>query len=124
VRLWILVAVGGALGTMARYGMEDLVHRYMPPFFPAGTFAVNTLGCLIFGVIVSLADERFVIGPAGRAFLLVGICGGFTTFSTFTFETFGLLRDGELGPALLNAGGQVMIGLVAMWTGYLVPRVL
>ena len=124
MRLWILVAAGGALGSMARYGMEDVVHRYAPPFFPAGTFAVNVIGCLLFGVIVSLAEERFVIGPGGRAFLLVGILGGFTTFSTFTFETFGLLRDGELGRALLNAGGQVAIGILAMWTGYIVPRIL
>jgi CrcB protein len=104
--------------------MEDLVHRYALPYFPAGTFAVNIIGCLIFGVIVSLADERFVVGPAGRAFLLAGILGGFTTFSTFTFETFELARDGELGRALLNACGQVVIGLLAMWTGYSLSRLL
>jgi len=124
VKLWILVAAGGALGSMARYGLTAAVPRLVPTLFPLGTFVVNVLGCLVFGVIVSLADERFAVGPAGRAFFLIGVLGGFTTFSSFAFETFALLRDGQSMWASLNVFGQIVLGLVAMWTGYLLPRLL
>lgn len=124
MKLWILVAVGGALGSMARYGLSGAVPRLVPTLFPLGTFVVNVLGCLVFGVIVSLANERFLIGPTGRAFFLVGVLGGFTTFSSFAFESFALLRDGQSVWASVNILGQVVLGLVAMWTGYLLPRLL
>lgn len=116
----LLIALGGALGSVCRYGLSTLVQRLSSPFFPYGTFVVNVLGCLVFGVIMGAARQRFVLGPPERAFLLIGILGGFTTFSTFTYETFALLQDGEFGRALLNAGGQVVCGLVALWAGYVV----
>jgi CrcB protein len=109
---------------MARYGLSGLAPRFVPTLFPLGTFVVNVIGCLVFGVIVSLANERFLIGPAGRAFFLVGVLGGFTTFSSFAFESFALLRDGQSAWASLNILGQVVLGLVAMWTGYVLPRLL
>lgn len=124
MKLWILVAAGGAIGSVARYGLSGVVPRFVPTLFPLGTFVVNVLGCLVFGVIVSLANERFAVGPAGRAFFLVGLLGGFTTFSSFAFETFALLQDGQSVWASLNVLGQVVLGLVAMWTGYLLPRLL
>lgn len=116
----LLIALGGALGSVCRYGLSTVVQRLSSPFFPYGTFVVNVLGCLVFGVIMGAARQRFVLGPPERAFLLIGILGGFTTFSTFTYETFALLQDGEFGRALLNAGGQVVCGLVALWAGYVV----
>lgn len=116
----LLIALGGALGSVCRYGLSTVVQRLSSPFFPYGTFAVNVLGCLVFGVIMGAARQRFVLGPPERAFLLIGILGGFTTFSTFTYETFALLQDGEFGRALLNAGGQVVCGLIALWAGYVV----
>ncbi len=119
---FLLVAVGGALGSVARYALGGFVHRYTPSSFPYGTFVVNATGCLVFGVIAGLFEERTVIGPAARTFLLIGVLGGFTTFSSFTFETFGLLRDAEIGRALANAAGQVMIGLLALWAGYVLAR--
>lgn len=122
MRTVLLVAVGGALGSVSRYAMSAWVHRHTGLAFPYGTFAVNVLGCLVFGVIASLANERLAIGPAGRAFLLIGILGGFTTFSSFGFETFQLLRDDQVGLAVLNVGGQVVFGLAAMWAGYSLPR--
>ena len=113
----LLVALGGAIGSVARYLLAGAVHRFTSPYFPYGTFVVNVAGCLLFGIIFALGEERFVIGPPLRAFLLIGVLGGFTTFSSFTFETFQLLRDGELLLAGVNAVGQVVIGLVAFWIG-------
>jgi CrcB protein len=114
----ILIAVGGALGSVSRYLLATAVQRYSSPFFPYGTFAVNVLGCLIFGVIMGAARQRFVLGPSERAFLLIGMLGGFTTFSTFTYETFALLQDGEIVRGFANAAGQLVVGLVALWAGY------
>ena len=120
----LLVALGGAIGSVGRYLFSNLVYRFSPPFFPYGTSAVNAVGCLVFGVIVGLAEERFVVGPSGRAFLLIGILGGFTTFSTFAFETFELLRDGQFLTALVNVAGQVVAGVAGVWLGYQAYRVL
>jgi fluoride exporter len=114
----LLIALGGALGSVCRYALSTAVQRVSSPFFPYGTFVVNVLGCLLFGVIMGAARQRFVLGPSERAFLLIGILGGFTTFSTFTYETFALVQDGEFVRALVNAGGQVVSGFVALWAGY------
>jgi CrcB protein len=114
----ILIALGGAIGSVCRYGLSTAVQRSTSPFFPYGTFAVNVLGCLVFGIIIGAARQRFVLGPSERAFLLIGVLGGFTTFSTFSYETFALLQDGELVRAAANALGQLFCGVVALWAGY------
>ena len=101
-----------------------MVQRASSSFFPYGTFVVNLAGCLVFGIIMGAARQRFVLGPSERAFLLIGILGGFTTFSTFTYETFALLQDGQLARALWNAGGQLVCGLVALWAGYVMVAAL
>ncbi len=118
------IAVGGALGSLCRYLLAGLVHRLAPPYFPYGTFLVNLVGCLVFGAIFGLSEQRFVIGPTARAFLLIGLLGGFTTFSSFTFETFQLLRDGEYLLAGANTVGQVVLGLVAFWLGVTASRLV
>ena len=89
------VAAGGAIGAAARYMLTGFVHRYTSAFFPYGTFVVNVTGCLAFGLIFGFTEQRFAISPAARAFLLVGVLGGFTTFSSYAFESFQLLRDAE-----------------------------
>jgi len=114
----IVIGVGGALGALARYLLGGAVHRLMPGFFPYGTFVVNVLGCVVFGVIVGIAESRFAIGPIGRAFLLIGVLGGFTTFSSFTYETFELARGGQVWPALINVVGQVVLGFLGLWAGF------
>jgi CrcB protein len=120
----LLIATGGALGALARYALAGFVHRFTSALFPYGTFAVNVVGCLCFGVILGLAEQRFVVGPAGRSFLLIGLLGGFTTFSSYTFETFELLRDAEYLRAAINAAGQVVAGLLALWAGYSSARMI
>jgi CrcB protein len=120
----LLIAAGGALGSVARYLVAGAVHRVTPPFFPYGTFVVNVTGCLVFGVLAGLANERAVLGPNARMFLLVGVLGGYTTFSTFGFETFELLRSARFGAALANAGGQVVAGVAGVWLGTVVSRAI
>jgi CrcB protein len=120
----LLIALGGSIGAVARYGLAGLVQRFTTPYFPFGTFAVNILGCFVFGIIAGLAEHRFVIGPQARAFLLIGVLGGFTTFSSFSFETFQLLRDAEIVRASLNAVGQLVAGLFVMWIGFVLARLL
>src|SRR4051794_31935206 len=107
---------------MTRFLVAGAVHRFAPPFFPYGTFVVNVTGCAVFGLLAGLAAERGTIGADGRAFLLIGVLGGYTTFSTFGFETFELLRTARVGAALFNACGQVVVGIVALWAGTLLSR--
>ena len=118
----LLVALGGSIGAVARYGLAGLVQRFTTPYFPFGTFVVNVAGCFVFGTLAGVAEHRFALGPQPRAFLLIGILGGFTTFSSFTYETFQLLRDAEIMRASLNAGGQLVVGLIAMWLGFVLAR--
>jgi CrcB protein len=124
VAIPLLIALGGAIGSVARYALAGAVHRFASPYFPYGTFVVNITGCLVFGAIFALSEQRFVIGPPVRAFLLIGVLGGFTTSSSFTFETFQLVRDGEMLLAAANAVGQLVVGLAAFWLGTAVVRVL
>jgi len=120
----VVIALGGAVGALARYGLSGAVHRFASPYFPWGTFVVNVAGCLVFGFIAGLTDERLTIDQTTRAFLLVGVLGAFTTFSTFSFETVELLRNGETAAALMNAGGQLLLGMVAMFGGVLAGKAL
>jgi CrcB protein len=118
------VALGGAAGSVGRYLVDGWVLRLVGSHFPSGTFVVNVVGCLVFGIIVGAADERFMVAPAGRTFLLIGILGGFTTFSTFMFETLQLVRDAQFATALVNVAGQLVLGFLAMWAGYTTVRLL
>lgn len=120
----MLIGIGGSIGAMARYLLGGVVHQWVPGFFPYGTFVVNILGCLVFGLIVGLAESRFVVGPDARAFLLIGVLGGFTTFSSFTFETFELVRSGQFVAAGVNIIGQVVIGFLLLWGGFAVGRAM
>ena len=118
----LLIAVGGALGSTARYLFSLLIQRASGTLFPIGTFAVNCVGCLVFGAIAGAAEQRAQIAPELRLFLLVGILGGFTTFSSYAFESFVLVRDGQFAAALVNIVGQVIAGLGGMWIGFVIGR--
>ena len=118
----LLIAVGGALGSTARYLFSLLIQRASGTLFPIGTFAVNCVGCLVFGAIAGAAEQRVQIAPELRLFLLVGILGGFTTFSSYAFESFVLVRDGQFAAALVNIVGQVIAGLGGMWIGFVIGR--
>lgn len=114
-----LVGAGGFIGSAARYTIAGIVHRLTPAtVFPLGTLMVNILGCLAIGFLGGLMEIKQVLGPGQRLFLLIGVLGGFTTFSTFAYETLGLFHTAEMGKAMLNVAAHVMVGLAAAWIGY------
>ncbi|MGC4082815.1 MAG: fluoride efflux transporter CrcB [Vicinamibacterales bacterium] len=114
----LLIAIGGAIGAVARYLLTGAVLRTLGTLFPAGTFVVNVVGCAVFGAITGLAQDRITLGPEMRAFLLAGILGGFTTFSSYMNESVVLVREGQFVWAGLNLGGQVVVGFVAFWMAF------
>ena len=114
----LLIAIGGALGSVARYLFSSFVLRATGSLLGVGTFAVNIAGCIVFGVIAGAAQQRFALSPRASAFLLIGILGGFTTFSSFEYESFMMLRDGQFLAASVNLVGQVVAGLIGLWAGF------
>ena len=116
--LW--VAIGGALGSMARYGMSGFIAALTGGTFPYGTLVVNVTGAILIGFLATLSgpDSRYFIPVSGRLFMMTGICGGYTTFSTFSLETANLMRDGQWTAALANAGCSVVLCLAAIWVGH------
>lgn len=120
----LLIALAGALGTLARYGLGGLVQRMVGGTLPWGTLAVNVLGCFLFGVIWTLADERLVITEDTRLVVLGGFMGAFTTFSTFIFDTGGFMRDAQWLLATGNVAVQTVTGLVFLFIGISAGRVL
>lgn len=120
----LLVALGGAVGSAARYKLSGLVlHHTVDWRFPAGTFAVNVLGCLAAGILAGIAGKHDMLSADARLLLFTGLLGGFTTFSAFGLETMHLLKRGQLGVASANVVLSVAAGLLALWVGLeLVPR--
>jgi CrcB protein len=118
---WLLLFIGGGIGTVLRYQVSGLVQDLLGSTLPWGTFVVNVTGCLAIGMFATLADERGMGSPA-RLFLMVGVTGGYTTFSTFGLETWRLLQSGDLFPALANAAGSVAVGLVGLVIGVFLGR--
>ena len=120
----LAIAAGGATGSLLRHFVNHVVQAKVATAFPLGIFFVNVVGCLGIGVIAGLiASDRIQLGEAGRAFVVVGVLGGFTTFSSFGLDTFTLVRGGHIGAAALNAFGQLFFGLAAVWVGYTVAHV-
>ena len=116
----LAIAIGGACGSVARYLLSTAVLRVTGTLFPLGTFVVNVVGCLAFGAIAGATSQRVQMSATLRLFLLTGILGGFTTFSSYAFESFALVRDGQFVWAAVNIVGQVVAGLAGMWVGYVV----
>ncbi|HEY6953329.1 MAG TPA: fluoride efflux transporter CrcB [Bacteroidota bacterium] len=121
---YVLVFVGGGLGAAARYGLQGLVYQKTGTGFPYGTLAVNILGCFLIGLLTSSMEERFLVQPSIRLFLTIGILGGFTTFSSFSFETISLIRDGEVLFALANALGSLLLCLLCTWIGFQLGKLI
>ena len=117
--VWLAIAVGGALGSMARHGVNVLVHHRWPLMkFPLATMIVNVAGCLVIGLLAGvILSGRISPRLYWREFVFVGVLGGFTTFSTFGLDTITLMRTGSITPAIWNVAGQVVIGLLAVQTG-------
>jgi CrcB protein len=121
---WLAVAVGGALGSLARFWLAAAMTVLTGPRFPWGTLLINILGSFIIGLVaaVTMAPARIPMHPDIRVFLMVGICGGFTTFSAFSLQTLELMQSGEILPASGYVVGSVVLCLLGVWFGWAVGR--
>ena len=120
----LLAGLGGFIGSALRYLVNMGIYRLFPyPTFPYGTLVVNVSGCLLIGLLTGLAETRQAFTPEVRTFIFIGILGGFTTFSSFGYDTFGLVRNGQLLIGGANVLLQLFFGLSAVWLGYNLSRI-
>ncbi|HEU0184343.1 MAG TPA: fluoride efflux transporter CrcB [Blastocatellia bacterium] len=114
----ILVLLGGAIGTGCRYGLSLFIYsRIKNPTFPYANLVINISGSFVIGILAELFNGRLQVSPTIQAALIIGVLGGYTTFSSFSYETFTLIRGGEWFRATLNSAGSVLLGLIAVWLG-------
>ena len=121
-RYIILIGTGGFIGSVLRFYVSKLIQNVFLSSFPYGTFLVNVIGCLFIGLVFGIAEKGTWLTPEWRLFLTVGLCGGFTTFSTFSSESFQLLRDGQLIHLFTYSALSVLLGLLAVYLGYLISK--
>ncbi len=121
---YLYLAAGGAAGTLCRYMVSGAAQRIFDTPFPAGTFTVNMLGCLLFGIISGTFEDRLGLSPEMRLMILTGFMGAFTTFSTYMFETTELVKTGQWPLAALSIGGQSALGFVCVIGGLALGRLI
>jgi CrcB protein len=122
IRNLLIIALGGGIGSMARYLLSVFVQNKFDIFFPFGTLTVNVVGSFILGMLMGMADRGSLISQEWKLFLAVGLCGGFTTFSTFASENLALLRDGEYLYAIGYMGLSVFLGITLVYFGFAITR--
>jgi CrcB protein len=120
----IFIGLAGFAGTLMRYWLSEWTARRFGETFPTGTLVVNLIGCFLAGLFFSLMFDRYLVSPTVRTVILIGLLGGFTTFSSFGLQTFTLLRDGEMGLALFNIAISNVGGLLMVWVGYSLAKIL
>lgn len=120
----LLIGLAGFVGTVGRYALSGVIARRFGETFPAGTLVVNIIGCFLAGLLFYLLQERNLVSPTTRTVVMIGFLGGFTTFSSFGLQTFTLLRDGEFWYASLNIVGSNFLGLLMVWVGYTVGKLV
>lgn len=114
--LW--VGCGGFIGSVCRYSLNGFIQRFLSqPWLPYGTLVVNLLGCFLIGLLNGLTEVREFISPELRLMIFIGLLGGFTTFSTFGYESYGLAKNGNLSASLFNIAIHIVFGLFAVWLG-------
>jgi CrcB protein len=122
MKLLFLIGTGGFIGSIARYLTQQGISRVLPVIFPYGTLLVNVSGSFLIGILYALTDRGNLVSPEWRFFLATGFCGGFTTFSTFSYETYGLLREGEYLFVFLYIVLSVTVSLLATVMGVTLIR--
>lgn len=121
---YTLVFIGGGIGAVLRYWLSGVVPRYLGSSFPYGILTVNIVGCFFIGFLMALLNERFLMDPSLRIFLTIGILGGFTTFSTFSYETFAMIHESEFLKAGLYVVLSVLLSLSATYVGSILGKIL
>jgi fluoride exporter len=114
---YLLVLIGGGIGALARYIAASAIMTRFGGKFPLGTLVINVTGSFLIGFLMTVLTERFQLDPAWRLLLVVGFLGGYTTFSSFEWETYTAVRAGGLWTGMLNVGSSVMLGYIAVWLG-------
>lgn len=122
MKLYLIIGLGGFLGSVARYALSQTMYSYSLWQFPWGTFLCNVIGCLFIGIIYSLAERFAVLTSEWRLFLTVGFCGGFTTFSTFANEGFSFIRNGQWLSLSIYASLSVAVGIAMVALGYFLVK--
>ncbi len=118
----LLVGLGGGIGSIARYICQKWFMDHYPHSYPWGTFIVNATGCFLIGIFWGLAFKSFAANENWKLFLMTGICGGFTTFSAFTLEGIGLIKEERPGLFMTYIGGSILLGLLATYAGMKISR--
>lgn len=121
---YLLIAVGGALGSIARYWVGSTVASRLGTRFPYGTFVINLTACVLIGFTLTVLARRAALNPAWRFLVPIGFIGAYSTFSTYEWETLSLLRGGAFLEASLYALGSLVLGLVATWAGVMIAEAL
>ncbi|MGC1417577.1 MAG: fluoride efflux transporter CrcB [Candidatus Acidiferrum sp.] len=119
---YLMVGIGGFLGAVARFWLGGYISEKMGTRFPYGTFVINCTGCFLIGFIITLMAERTHWSPNWRYLIPIGFIGAYTTFSTFEYETFRAIQDGEVLIAFLNVAASLAVGFLAVWLGVIVGR--
>jgi CrcB protein len=120
----LLLCLAGSLGTLCRYGLAGLAQRIAGTSFPVGTFVVNIVGCLVFGLVAGLFEDRIGLTGEARFIILTGFMGAFTTFSTYMFESVSLMQHGQWLLAGVNIGGQIVGGVACILVGMALGRIV
>ena len=121
---YLLVSAGAAFGGALRYGISNYIQRHISIIFPYGTLVVNVVGSFLLGFIMFYLNDKELISNDFRLFLAVGFCGGFTTFSTFSYETLNLIKDAELLLAFYNVILNVILCLIGIYLAYLISKLI
>lgn len=114
---YLFIGLGGFLGSVSRFYLSTIVHRASGMEFPYGTMAVNIIGCFLIGFLITMFQEHFIQNPNVRLFLVIGLLGGFTTFSSFSLDTIEMIKSGHLSGAGLNIALSLAGCLIATWIG-------
>ena len=124
LRTILIVGAGGFIGSIMRYLVQFFMEKSLSSTFPWGTFVANITGSFIIGIVFALAQKGDLLSSEWRLFLAVGICGGFTTFSSFAYNNLGMLKDQAYGQFIWNVGGSLFFGLLAVYLGMVMVRAL